>query len=323
MREPLQNAQHVLVADDSAVVRRLVALRLRHAGYRVTEAGDGADALRLFREEPSAVVVTDINMPGMGGLDLLARLRNHDPAPEVILLTSTHADDAKAAVEALRLGAHDYIKKDLQSLESVVLAAARALDKYRLRQENARLLERLHKLSLTDELTGVGNRRAFDRALHRDIALARRDRRGLALVMLDLDKFKHVNDTFGHGIGDQVLVQFAVRLKAVVRASDALFRFGGEEFAVLLPELIQTGGAAAAARFVEITAAAPFEVGRQRLPITCSAGVAGLLASDTEAGVDLVARADAALYDAKRAGRNRLVVYSNVAPMAALSLQAC
>jgi two-component system, cell cycle response regulator len=322
MTQP-QPAEHVLVADDSLPIRRLVATRLRLAGFRVTEAADGSEALDRFREEPSAVVITDVGMPRLGGLDLLARLRCHSPAPEVILLTGTHADDAKVAVEALRLGAHDYINKDPQSLEAVVLAASRALDKFRLRQENARLLDRLRTQSLTDSLTGVGNRRAFDRALVRDVARARRERRGLALVMLDLDLFKKVNDRFGHRVGDDVLAQFTARLQAAVRATDELFRYGGEEFALLLPELSQSGGAVAAARCVEATAAQPFDAGRERLPITCSAGVAELEATDADSGVDLLARADAALYEAKHAGRNRLVVYRTGIDAHLAELRAC
>jgi two-component system chemotaxis family response regulator WspR len=291
-------AEHVLVADDSLSIRRLVATRLRHAGFRVTEAADGFDALERFREEPSAVVITDVGMPGLGGLDLLARLRCHNPAPEVILLTGTHADDARVAVEALRLGAHDYINKDPESLEAVVLAASRALDKFRLRNENFRLLDRLRTQSLTDSLTGAGNRRAFDRVLVRDIAHARRERSGLALVMLDLDFFKRVNDALGHRVGDEVLVQVATRLKGAVRASDEVFRYGGE-----------SGGAVAAARCVGAIAAQPFEVGGERLPITCSAGVAELADTDADSGADILARADAALYEAKRSGRNQVVVY--------------
>jgi diguanylate cyclase (GGDEF)-like protein len=300
--------QHVLVADDSAAIRRMVSHCLRHAGYRVTEAGDGSEALERFEAEPSAVVITDISMPGMGGLDLLARLRDHDPAPEVILLTGTHAEDAQVAVEALRLGAHDYIKKDPRSLEAVVLAAARALDKFRLRQKNALLVDELRRQSLTDSLTGVGNRRAFDEALPRGVARARRSQLGLALVMLDLDRFKLINDTFGHRVGDEVLSSFAARLKSVVRLSDSLFRFGGEEFALLLPEQNQAAAAAAGARLVEVTAASPFEVGPHRITVTCSAGVAELTSGDPDSGTDLVARADGALYAAKRSGRNRLVV---------------
>ncbi|HUL79371.1 MAG TPA: diguanylate cyclase [Vicinamibacteria bacterium] len=311
------------MADDSAAIRRMVSLCLRHAGYRVTEAGDGAEAWSRFRAEPSAVVITDVNMPGIGGLDLLARLRDHNPAPEVILLTGTHAEDAQVAVEALRLGAHDYIKKDPQSLEAVVLAAARALEKFRLRQENALLVDKLRRQSLTDSLTGVANRRAFDETLAREVARARRSHCSVALAMVDLDLFKRINDAFGHRVGDEVLSGFAARLKSVVRLSDTLFRFGGEEFVVLLPDQDRAAAAAAAARFVQTTAVSPFEVGPHRIAVTCSAGVAELSPRDDPSGGSLVARADAALYAAKRAGRNRVVADGETLDTAVVAGLAC
>jgi PleD family two-component response regulator len=157
-------ATPVLVADDDRVIRRLVSARLRVAGYRVAEASDGVAALAEFEREPVPVVVTDLNMPRLDGLGLLAALRSREQPPEVIVLTGTRASDVEAAVQALRLGAHDYISKTPASLDAVTLAVERAVEKWQLRAENARLLGDLHRLSLTDGLTGVGNRRAFDEA---------------------------------------------------------------------------------------------------------------------------------------------------------------
>ena len=187
----------VLVADDNVVVRRLLVVRLRAAGCRVTEATDGLDALEQFRKEPVQVVITDLSMPHMNGLELLAALRAHAAPPEVILLTGSRASDAEAAVQALRLGAHDYICKTPAAVEAVALAVERAAEKWRLREENARLVAELRRMSLSDALTGAGNRRAFDEALRLEIARARRQRSGLALVLLDLDHFKRINDTLG------------------------------------------------------------------------------------------------------------------------------
>ena len=160
--------QPVLVVDDSALVRSFVAAHLRRAGYVVLEAKDGAEALELFKSQPVQVVITDVGMPRLGGLGLLAVLREHEAAPEVILLTGTHASDAQAAVQALRLGAHDYITKDSAAGEALVLAVERASEKWRLRDENARLMRELQRLSLTDALTTLGNRRAFDEASARE-----------------------------------------------------------------------------------------------------------------------------------------------------------
>lgn len=301
----LFNGTRVLVVDDNAFVRRVIADRLRRAGLDVREAPDGTEALAAFEREPVPVVITDLNMPRLRGLDLLASLRRQSAPPEVILLTGTHASDAAAAVQALRLGAHDFIAKDATASEAVVLAVERALEKWWLREDNRRLLQELERQSLTDELTGAGNRRAFDAALPQEIARARRSGAALSLVLLDLDHFKLVNDTWGHPMGDTVLSLFAARLAALARVSDRLFRIGGEEFVLLLGDTTAAGAVALAKRAVSAVARRPMTGGRAAVPVTCSAGVATLAGSDDALGAALIARADAALYEAKSQGRNR------------------
>jgi diguanylate cyclase (GGDEF)-like protein len=307
-------APRVLVVDDNALIRRLVVELLRRVGYAVLEAGDGAEALACFRRNPAQVVITDIGMPRVGGLELLAALRQHEARPEVILLTGSHASDAEAAVQALRLGAHDYIVKDPTAGEALTLAVERAAEKWRLRDENARLLLELQRLSLTDGLTGVGNRRAFDQALRQEVARAHRHGLRLCLAIVDLDHFKRVNDKHGHSAGDAVLVSFARRLCSVARDSDRLFRYGGEEFAILLTDTEERGGASFARRVVESTAAEALAAGSLRLVVTCSAGVAELSLEDAS-GQALLRQADAALYAAKRTGRNRVALAGRTSPM--------
>ncbi len=314
METPMtRGATPVLVADDNRVVRRLVSARLRDAGYRVAEASDGAAALAEFEREPVPVVVTDLNMPRLDGLGLLAALRRREEPPEVIVLTGTRASDVEAAVQALRLGAHDYISKTPASLDAVALAVERAVEKWRLREENARLLGDLHRLSLTDGLTGVGNRRAFDEALRQEIARARRLGCGLALALLDIDDFKRINDTMGHQAGDLVLVDFVGRVLSVARGADRLFRYGGEEFALLVSDADLSGALAAARRIVEAVAREPLRAGHDAAAVTCSVGVAELGASDDTLGAELVGRSDAALYAAKRAGRNCAIAFTKAA----------
>jgi diguanylate cyclase (GGDEF)-like protein len=298
-------AARVLVVDDNAFVRRVIVDRLVRAGYEVREARDGAEALAVFRREPVPVVITDLNMPRLHGFDLLASLRRQKVPPEVILLTGTHAGDAAAAVQALRLGALDFIAKDALASEAVVLAVERALEKWRLREENTRLLHELQRQSVTDELTGVGNRRSFDQAVQQEIARARRSVAELSLVLMDLDYLKHINDVHGHAAGDCVLTGFTARLRATSRGSDRLFRYGGDEFALLLGDTGAVGALAVAQRAVAAVAREPVATERGAIAVTCSAGVARLLPSDDALGSDLVARADAGLYAAKGAGRNR------------------
>jgi diguanylate cyclase (GGDEF)-like protein len=294
----------ILVVDDSVVVRALVGGCLRRAGFDVAEADTGKEALRLLEHEAFDVVITDLNMPEMGGLAMLAELRKKRLSPEVIILTGSRAGDVDSAVSALRLGAHDYLTKPPQSADAIIVTVERALEKKRLRDENARLVKDLQTLSLTDPLTGLPNRRAFDEALRHEKARARRHAQTLAVVMFDIDHFKRVNDTYGHGGGDVVLKHFATTLSRVLRSDDVLYRIGGEEFAALLPETTPTAALEAAARVLAVVAASPVQYEDAKVRITVSAGVACTKGLDD--GKNVVAEADAALYAAKRGGRNRV-----------------
>jgi len=291
----------VLVVDDSAVVRTIVTRCLQKAGFYVEQAGDGAVALQLLAASGHDVIVTDLAMPELDGLALLASVKRIAPTSEVIILTGTYAKDIACAVRALRLGAHDYITKSLENHEEIVLAVERALEKKRLRDENQRLLRELQLLSRTDALTGLPNRRSLDEDLAHHVARSRRHGQALGIVMLDLDHFKAINDTHGHPGGDEILRAFAGIATCALRAGDVLYRFGGEEFVAVLPHADLAGALTVANRIVAATSANLVPVGSSRIRVTTSAGVA-CLAGD---GSDLLARADAALYEAKKAGRNR------------------
>ena len=312
-RQPSKGS--VLVVDDSRLVRAMVGGYLTQAGFDGDEAADGAEALGKLTHGAFDVLVTDLRMPVMGGFALMEAARGLGTGPEVIVLTGTHAGDVDSAVQALRLGAHDYLPKPPPSPDKVVLTVQRAVEKKRLRDENARLLRELAALSRTDPLTGAGNRRAFEEALATERARAGRHGLPLSLIMLDLDHFKKVNDTCGHRTGDAVLQRFVGLATGALRAGDGLYRYGGEEFAALLAHTPLAGALETADRLVATVAATPFRVGAQRLEVTCSAGVA-CWDGDEAASDDIVARADAALYRAKQTGRNRACTDANLAVIA-------
>ena len=295
-----------MIVDDSPVVRALVGGYLRGAGFTVEEADNGADALRRLEANPFDVVITDLRMPIMDGFALLEAVKRKNVGPEVILLTGTHAHDMNSAIRALRLGAHDFLTKPPAGPDEVIVAVDRAVEKKRLREANTRLMRELEALSRTDPLTGALNRGAFEEALRRESHRARRYSFPLSLVMFDLDHFKNINDSHGHRAGDAVLQQFVQRSATIFRESDSVHRYGGEEFAVLLPHTPHEGALDAARRLVALTADTPFEAGELKVAVTVSAGVATARADDIE-GADLVTRADGALYEAKREGRNRVV----------------
>ncbi len=294
----------ILVVDDSRVIRTMVAETLTRAGFWVDVAEDGAAALRRLGETSFDVVITDIQMPKMDGFALMSAARSLDARPEVIVITATHAEDLKSAVRALRMGAHDFLTKPLRDQDDVALTVQRAVEKKRDRDRSAVLLRELEKLSRTDPLTGTGNRRAFDEALISEERRAQRYDLPLGMILLDLDHFKPVNDTHGHGTGDAVLQRFAARVEGLLRGGDSLYRPGGDEFAVLLPHTDLEGALSVARRIVSEVAASPFHAGSTTLSLTCSAGVASLLGELCSAA-ELTAQADAALYAAKSSGRNR------------------
>jgi len=294
----------VLVVDDSRLVRMMVANFVARGGFEAEQAEDGATALALLARRAYDVVITDLKMPGMDGFEVLAGVKRVSPSVEVIILTGSLAQDASCAVRALRLGAHDYLSKPPSSADQVILTVQRAIEKKQLKDANQRLVRELESLSRRDALTGALNRRSFDEALAQEVARARRHDQPLGVVMLDIDHFKGVNDAYGHPGGDEVLRAFANTVKGCLREGDTLFRYGGEEFAVLLPHADGEGALIAAQRIVAAVAGAPVRVDGKILRVTTSAGVACLGAKDAS-GEALVARADRALYDAKRGGRNQ------------------
>lgn len=308
-----EDSGRVLVVDDSRLVRALVGHHLKAGGYRVEEAEDGAAALHRLEAEPFDVVVTDLRMPGLDGFGLLEAARRRPLGPEVIVLTGSRSHDVDSAIRALRLGAHDYLPKPLPRPDAIVLAVERALEKKRLADANRRLIEELSALTRTDALTGALNRRAFDEDLAREAAMARRYGFPVSLALLDLDHFKGINDAEGHQVGDEVLRHFARLAREATRETDVVYRYGGEEFALLLPHTPLDGALATARRVVALAAATTATLGSRAVRFTCSAGVAS--ASGTAvAPDDLVARADAALYRAKNEGRNQALASTSDRP---------
>jgi two-component system cell cycle response regulator len=295
----------VLVVDDSRLVRTIVKGILKSGGFDIEEAEGGARALELLAKGAYDVVITDLRMPDLDGFGVLSGVKRVAPHVEVIILTGTHAEDLSCAVRALRLGAHDYLSKPPSSRDEVLATVDRAVEKKRLKDANQRLQSELEALSRRDPLTGVLNRRALEEALGQETARAHRHGHALAMVMLDIDHFKRVNDTHGHPAGDQVLRSFAKVTSSVLREGDVLFRYGGEEFAVMLPHTGLEGALNAARRILCAVAATPFDVAGSVLNITASAGVACLASAGD--GAELIAAADAALYAAKNSGRNRAV----------------
>lgn len=295
---------HVLVVEDDPVFRELLTRTLSEAGYVVEVASDGQEALRVIRASRPEVVVTDWEMPNVDGVTLCRLVKGTEELRHTHVLILSSRGETGSKVVGLDNGADDYLVKPVEPAE--LLARVRA--GLRLQRALAELSSRnelLSRLSLTDPLTGLANRRAFDEALGREVARTARLCRPLSLLMVDLDRFKQVNDTFGHPTGDEVLAGFAVLLSRVCRRGDLASRLGGDEFAILLPHtgpdqaLLVAERVRRAVENGRFGSAVPVEM-------TASIGSASVTRPEEGDAERLMARADAALYRSKSLGRNRV-----------------
>ena len=305
----------ILVIDDAASIRHVLKFKLEKIDEikTVLLAADGREGVKLLRETPVDLVLCDLVMPEIDGFGVLAernRIVSLEDVP-VIMLTGQDAVDDK--VRALSAGASDYLTKpfdDAELIARVRLHLKTRLLQGELRAKNAELESlnrKLEELNRTDPLTGAANRRSLSESLEREYLRALRYERPLSLMMIDVDHFKRVNDTYGHQAGDAVLVTIASSLLCSLRKQDVIGRYGGEEFAVILPETAKQNAMVVAERFRNVVASAETDIGSSRLSVTVSIGVAALSdeeASNTEA---LVRAADRALYRAKQEGRNRVM----------------
>jgi len=285
----------VLIADDDAVTRAVVEGWLVAAGYEVIVAADGDAALALALEKEPDLVVLDVSMPGLDGLEVCRALPRATPAPPPVIFLTGHSG-TDALVTGLDAGAVDYIVKPL--VRDVIVARVRAA----LRSKALR--DDLVTHATRDALTGLLNRRELDARTAGAIAHAQRYERPLSCAMIDVDHFKRVNDRYGHAAGDAVLCEAATRLRETCRETDTIGRYGGEEFIVLLPETSSRDAMVAADRVRRAFCDVAFMSGGVDLHLTASIGIA-MWAPTMGVPASLYSAADRALYHAKERGRNR------------------
>jgi diguanylate cyclase (GGDEF)-like protein len=300
MEEDKKVPKRVLLVDDDGVTRSVLAKMLNARGYEIIEAENGAAALRaLTQPEAPRMAVVDWNMGTINGPELCRILRGRSPYIYVVLTTAR--EGRKPLVEAMNSGADGYIQKpvDADEIEAWLVAGQRIVD---LQDRLLRAQEELERRATHDALTGLRNRASLLEILARELKRTIRTKTSTAVVLLDVDHFKKVNDTHGHGVGDEVLVEFAARGQRSIREYDVFGRYGGEEFLLLLPAASVPEAAVVAARLLRNISARPFSTSAGEIPITASAGVAstGQGYFDPDA---LIAAADQGLYQAKDAGR--------------------
>lgn len=283
-------APRILVVDDHAGSRRALAELLEEERYEVATAADGAEALAAVAADPPDLIISDVNMPHADGFSLVSGLRERSALEDLPIILISATDDATRRVSALDLGADDYLPKPLDPEELLARVRVHLRHAHRSREIIAR--------SAQDELTGVLNRGGILGVLERERERARRDGTPLAVLMIDVDDFKSINDAYGHSVGDQVLQEVANAIVTAVRVNDRVGRFGGDEFFVVAPN---TGLAAVEVLTQRIrnTQRRPFPIGDGR-SISIVLSVGGAVDNGTLRMEELFNRADAAMYREKR-----------------------
>jgi two-component system cell cycle response regulator len=307
--EPLR----LLIIEDDPDQRELIREQVEDRFGRGTVVGVDSRGQALKHDLASFdLILTDYNLPDGTGMDVLADIRARCSTP-VIMVTGENV--GHIAAEAIRNGATDYVVKVGDYLFTIPLVIEKNLtvakllkEKEELRRQLEAKNEQLEQMAATDALTGVYNRRHFGRVLDQLFSESQRYDKDLACVMIDLDGYKQLNDTFGHQLGDQLLIMAGKVISANMRRMDVAARYGGDEFVLLLPQASTDDAALAAGRIREEYFIASAPLLHRKDGVTMSIGVASLKHGAVTSADQLVAQADAALYQSKERGRNRVTI---------------
>ncbi|HMA67480.1 MAG TPA: diguanylate cyclase [Desulfosalsimonadaceae bacterium] len=287
----------ILIVDDDPAVRDSIQEFLTILNYRVDAAASAEEAMEVIRNKHADVIITDIMMEGMDGLELTQFIKAHYDS-DVIVMTGYTGDYTYE--EAINKGADDFVFKPIK-FEELKLRLKRVLRERRLAKERMLMLDQLQELAITDDLTKLFNSRHFYNQLENEVNRYQRYKRPFSILMIDLDHFKRFNDTYGHLEGDRILRQVGRKITSCMRTMDTAYRYGGEEFTVLLPETDCEAAVTVAERIKDA-------VNRETTglidesSVTVSIGVTEY--SDADSISALIKRADKAMYVAKQRGRN-------------------
>ncbi len=298
----------ILIVDDNAMIRaEIKAVLMKDGAFsHFMEAGDGLTAFKMIMEQPPDVVLCDLVMPGFDGLKFLGLKASRKELEQIPVIILTAEDDLDRKAEILERGASDYVTKPFHEKE--LLARVRIHTKLKLLQDELREKNaQLEALSITDPLTGLANRRHLMAKLDQEVQRARRYKTPLAVVMIDIDHFKHVNDTYGHAMGDEVLRGIGKLLRESVRTTDLAARYGGEEITLVLPHTDLPAALQVAETLRQKLADLDHTLDGVTIRKTASMGVAARDGQGEMPGAeDLLKHAGEALYRAKEGGRNRV-----------------
>jgi diguanylate cyclase (GGDEF)-like protein len=290
-------AQKVLLIDDCPSIHGLVRTRLREQPIELHSAFDGESGLQTAATLAPDLILLDVEMPAPDGFEVCHRLKDDSRTMSIPVIFLTGATSTEEKIKGLELGAVDYITKPFDPAELRARVRASLRTKY--------LMDLLARKAMIDGLTGLFNRTYFDARLIAELAHSTRTAAPLSCIMLDVDRFKQINDSYGHPFGDEILRGIAQTLNENCRTEDTICRYGGEEFVILCPNTAASATASLAERIRRAVESARFMRNGIDVHVTCSFGIADLQTPPPPGVVEL---ADQALYRAKQEGRNRVVV---------------
>ena len=311
----MADSSRVLVVQADDAERLFQRALFSDAGLTVIEASSGAEALDFLATDRPDLVVLGRSLPDMDGLELLPRLKSSE-LDFVPVLVASHRSETSERVRGLQLGADDYLSRPCDPAE--LLARVKALLRNKQTHDKIRKLQvSLEQMVVSDPLTGLHNRRYLMDRITQEMQRADRHGEQLAFAMIDLDGFKPINDQFGHVVGDKVLRAVGNAIARCVRVSDVAARYGGDEFAIILPQTPPEGAMRVVERILRTISELQLQDDKGvSCKVTASLGLAYYPADDLETPEDLVHSADGALYGAKRSGKNRFSSVRPVLPVA-------
>ncbi|MBC2694761.1 MAG: diguanylate cyclase [Desulfobacteraceae bacterium] len=291
----------VLIVEDDPCIRNSIHEFIGMAGYKSFEASSAEEALEILKTNTINVVITDIKLPGINGFELTELIKNNYDT-DVIVMTAYI--DNYSYEEAINKGASDFVSKPIR-FEELLLRLKRVLKERQITKERVLMLKRLQELAITDGLTKLYNSRWFYKQMDSEIDRTKRYNHPLTLLFMDIDHFKHYNDTYGHLEGDKVLARFGKAIKTCLRKMDTAYRYGGEEFTVILPETSKDEVVTVAKRIKNAIQNEKFSPqSGKSISITMSIGVTQYCPDEKISA--FVQRADKAMYLSKQRGRNQI-----------------
>jgi len=295
------NSLCILVIEDHPDQRDLLSIVLKREGYRVITAANGIEALEKLRGEQVHIALSDIMMPKMDGFELIKTIRTDPDLKNLYLILITARIQEGDRVRGLDLGADDYITKPFSFSE--------LLARIRVGSRVIQYQQHLEYQTQTDSLTGLYNRRAFEKKMTDEFERANRYGHPLSLLILDIDNFKIINDTYGHHGGDAALVKISETLRTTTRQSDFPSRFGGEEFVLLLPETDHESALLAGEKILGEIRSSVFSANNGYFSLTVSIGISSTSIHTYSDANQMIEDADRALYTAKHKGKDRVEVF--------------